>query len=114
MLNKNRTKFISVILAMLAMASLVCASAFSAVAQEIHSLSYGEIISQMSDEVSASGIVEEGALKEGENIASTLTYENSVESLMSTINNKNNEFDCVLVLGAGDLGDKLKRKYNNA
>ncbi len=85
MLNKTRTKFISVILAMLAIASLVCASAFTAVAQDIQSLSYGEIISQKGEEVNASGIIEEGALKEGENFGAFISNPIEEERLAQAI-----------------------------
>lgn len=40
-------------------------------------------------------------------------YFDSANSLLTFINHNYNKFDCVLVLGAGDLAEELKRNYSN-
>ena len=40
-------------------------------------------------------------------------YFESVDSLLKFINHNTKNFDCILVLGAGDLAEDLKRNYTN-
>jgi UDP-N-acetylmuramate-alanine ligase len=40
-------------------------------------------------------------------------YFDNVEDLFDYIKNTESGYDCVLVLGAGDLAEKLKIKYHN-
>ena len=52
--------------------------------------------------------------KNKKNSVQNLQYFDSVEDLDKFIINSKKDFDCILVLGAGDLAEKLKRKYANA
>lgn len=52
--------------------------------------------------------------KDKKNSVQNLQYFDSVEELDKYIINAKKDFDCILVLGAGDLAEKLKRKYANA
>ena len=73
MVTKKRVKLISVILAMLATASLICASVITAVAEEEPTASFEYIVEQYGDFVNASGIIEEESLVEGGNFSSFIT-----------------------------------------
>ena len=40
-------------------------------------------------------------------------YFESIDGLLKFINHNTKNFDCILVLGAGDLAEDLKRNYTN-
>ena len=40
-------------------------------------------------------------------------YFDNLNSLVNFINHNKKNFDCILVLGAGDLAEVLKRNYSN-
>ena len=63
MIRKKRVKLISVILATLATVSLVFASALTVIAQDSTPLTFEEVVATNNEEVIASGIIAEGALK---------------------------------------------------
>ncbi len=73
MIRKKRVKLISVILATLATVSLVFASALTVIAQDSTPLTFEEVVATNNEEVIASGIIAEGALKEGEDFGAFIS-----------------------------------------
>ena len=76
---RKRTNLISIILAMLAVASLICVSMITTVAETEPTVTYEYIVENYGDYVNASGLIKENSLVEGENFSSFIT--NPIEEL---------------------------------